>query len=182
MNPYKSPYKRGADDGAWFGICLSLIFITTVLSQSFPLLGMVSLGLMVCVPALVYMALRRSYTSDRYNTTLSALWMQGIMMFLCGSLISGLVSIIYLKWINPGYIHQLILTAIDAYRQTKDAQLAEIADGLQMMIDSGAVPTAPSLVFASIWTSVLTGSILSLIMGLIVRTRHAGRRSVANQQ
>lgn len=173
MKQYKSPYRRGADDGLWFGLCLTLIFFSSVYAQHHPLFSAVTLGLLISVPVVVYLALRRAYTDDPVNSTLSALWMQGIMMFLCGSLISGACSVVYLKWINPGYVTGLVSEAIEVYRSTGDPSMTKLADGLQAMADAGAVPSAPSLVFATIWSSVLAGSILSLIIGLIVRARYA---------
>lgn len=181
MNSYKSPYRRGADDGLWFGLCLSLIFIGSVLSQSYDIFGPITLGLMISVPVLVYMALRRTFVAENGATGLSALWMQGIMMFLCGALLAGAVSVVYLKWINPHYISDLVTAAIEAYRSVGDESMDKLADGLQMMVDAGAVPSAPSLVFATIWSTVLSGSILSLIIGLIVRARHSGLKRPVNQ-
>jgi len=176
MKPYKSPYKRGADDGAWFGLYLTALFYSSVYSGQIAILGLVSLALVAGVPVLIYFALRRTYLEESLTSRLSALWMQGIMTFLCGAMIAGALSIIYLKWINPTYLVDMVTQSIDIYRQTGDPSLAKMADGLQMMVDAGAVPSPIAMVFTVIWSSVLSGSVLSLILSLIIRARHTPRR------
>lgn len=169
MKEYKSPYRHGADDGAWFGLYLAALFYSSALSYRFPLLGTLTIVLVVSVPLVVYLTLRRTYIQESRTTSLSSLWMQGIIMFLCGSAIAGAASVVYMKWVNPTYINDVVTMTIDLYRASPDQTLVEIADGLQRIMDAGALPTPISMVFTSIWTSVLTGSILSLILGLIIR-------------
>ena len=169
MTEIKSPYRRGADDGAWFGLYLIALFFSSVYSMRFPILGVVSFMLTVSVPLVTYMALRRTYISESLTTPVSSLWMQGIMMFLCGSSLMGAASVVYMKWINPSYLINNVSTSAEVFGQMDDPEMQQIAEGLQRMVETNSLPTPITLVFTSICLAVLTGSILSLITGLLVR-------------
>ncbi|MDE6248082.1 MAG: hypothetical protein K2M29_00045, partial [Paramuribaculum sp.] len=47
----------------------------------------------------------------------------------------------------------------------------EAADMLQTLIDMKLVPSAMSVVMETVWLGVFSGSILSLLMGLLARAR-----------
>lgn len=167
----KSPYRRGADDGFFFGIYLSAMFFASVYSLDAPLLGVISFLMVLAVPFIIYRFLRRTYVEEYGTTLLSALWMQGIMIFLCGALICGAVSLIYLKWINPSFIVDQMRTVIDIYSGSGWESGEEMADMMQRIIDNNLVPTSISIVMEMIWLSVFSGSLLSLLMSLLVRAR-----------
>jgi hypothetical protein len=167
----KSPYKRGADDGLFFGILLCAMFFAGVFSFEVPLLGLFSFLLMLSVPFMIYRFLRRSYVTDRGATPLSSLWMQGIMTFACGCLIAGLVATIYLKWINPEFIITRLREVIEFYRDSPWDKGAETAVVLQRMIDNHLVPGPVSMVVEMIWLGIFSGSLLSVLMALLARAR-----------
>lgn len=97
--------------------------------------------------------------------------MQGIMTFICGSLIAGLVAVVYLKWINPDFIADRIQEAIDFYSGSGWQQGAEMADLLKNMVKAHVVPTPIQIVIEMIWLGVFSGSLLSLLMAVLVRAR-----------
>ncbi len=170
----KSPYRRGADDGFYFGIYLSILFFASVFSLEIGILGLLTMIMTLGVPFVIYYFLRRTYVDERGKSPLSSLWMQGIMIFICGSLISGMSAMIYLKWINPDFIIGQVNMAIELYGNSGWPQGEEIANTLQRMIDNHLLPSAISLVIAFIWMAMFSGSILSLIMSLIVRLHSVG--------
>ena len=167
----KSVYKRGADDGLYFGIYLIIMFFASAYSMSIPFAGLLSMLLILGVPFLIYRFLLRSYVYDYGTTQFSALWVQGITTFFCGSLISGIVAFIYMKWINPDFIVNQIQALIDIYQATNWAEGKEIANILNKSIENNLLPTPINIVFESIWLAVFTGSILSMIVSLIVQAR-----------
>lgn len=169
--PGTNPYRRGADDGFIFGIILSVMYFAAVFSTIVPILSIVSLVTFVSVPFIIYRFLRRAYVTDLYTTQLSSLWMQGIMTFICGCLISGLAAVIYLKWINPSFIGERVQEAIDFYSESGWKSGEEMADMLRKMVKAHLIPTPIQIVIEMIWLGVFSGSLLSLLMALLARAR-----------
>lgn len=167
----KSVYRRGADDGLFFGIYLIIMFFASAFSMAVPFAGLLSIILLLGVPFLIYRFLRRSYVNDNGTTQFSALWVQGITTFFCGSLISGIVAFIYMRWINPDFILSQVQALIDVYMTTDWVEGKEIAEVLKKMIANNMLPTPINIVIESIWLAVFTGSILSMILSIVVQTR-----------
>lgn len=167
----ESPYKLGAHRGITLGLALSTMFFASVFSYHVPLLGAVTLFIFAAVPFWLYRKLRATYVSEAYSTTLSSLWMQGIVIFTCGSLICALLSTIYMRLIDPGFVMRTLHTLIDMYRELPDPNSAQVADMLQRMIDAHAVPSAVSISMEIVWLGIFSGSILSLLMALLARAR-----------
>lgn len=172
-----SPYKRGADNGFYFGIYLTGMFIAFLLSFKLSFFALVTLVMFVGVPFLIYRWLRRSYVADKGYTPMSSLWMQGIVIFACGSMISGVVAVIYLKWIDPEFIVKRLEETIALYQNSQWPQGREMADIMQRMIDYHIVPSAIQIVIETIWFAIFSGSLLSLLMSLLARARKVERKS-----
>lgn len=168
---FQSPYRRGADDGFYFGLYLIAMFFGMVFSVKSGLFGLITFALIIGVPFLIYRWLRKSYVEDNGKTPMSSLWMQGIMIFACGSVICGVVATIYLKWIEPDFIIKRLHETIALYNSTDWAKGKEMAEVLQRMIDYHLVPSAVAIVVEMIWLSIFSGSLLSLLMSLLARSR-----------
>lgn len=164
-------FHRGADDGFIFGIYLTSLFFAMAYSQQIAIFSMAALALMLGVPFITYFFLRRAYIAELGTTRFSALWMQGIVMFFCGSLIMALASYVFMRWIEPEFIITQLESLIAAYRDIDLADSAEMADVMQKALDRGMVPSAIQVSMQLIWTGVFTGSILSIIVSLIVPWR-----------
>lgn len=169
--PYISPYRRGADDGFRFAIYLTVMFFASIYAAKVAMLSLAVIGLMLGVPFVIYHFLRRAYVEEHGTTLMSALWMHGIMIFLCGSLLAGAVEFVWLRWIDPTYIIDQLHAVIELYEDSGWDRGEEIASLLREMIDRKMVPTAISIVMEMIWLSVFTGSLLSALMALLVRAR-----------
>ncbi|MCM1482766.1 MAG: DUF4199 domain-containing protein [Muribaculaceae bacterium] len=169
MNKIVSPYRRGADAGFFLGIWLCAMFFALIYSRAVPLLGVLSVLLFAGVPVLLYRQLRRTYVEEMGMTTLSGLWMQGIVTFACGSLISALAAYVFLRWIQPEYILGCVREAIDFYAAIDDPQAVQVADLLTRMVEANLVPTAASIALETVWIAIFTGSLLSLLLSLIAR-------------
>lgn len=167
----QSPYQRGARYGAYFGLYLTFMFFAFAFAPMVPMLSVVSLVLMAGVPVLIYIFLRRSYIDDYCKTVFSSLWMEGIAIFFCGSLISSLVAVAYMTWINPGYINGLVDTLIASYNAVDWDRGKEFADILERARAQHLIPSPVQLAVDMIWLIVFSGSILSMLMALLVQAR-----------
>lgn len=164
-------YRRGADDGLWLGLYLTVIFALMVASVSHPAFNIPGLGMMLGVPFLTYYYLRRTHVDAHGMTSFSALWMQGIVMFGCGCLIFCLLAFVYMRWINPGFINGLMHMAIDSYNQSDVPQAQQLAADFQSLLDNHLVPTPLQLVLGWLWLGMFSGSLLSMIVAVFVRVR-----------
>lgn len=169
MKERKSPYYRGARDGQTFGLYLSLIFLSMALSSHLALLSLVTLGLIAFIPLRVYRPLRRTYIETDGKASICELWVQGIAMFLFSSAICGLVTLIYMKWIAPGFLVNQVMAAIEACRASGTAEHLEIARILNNMITQGVVPSPSTFVISMFWLTMAGGCILSLIVAIAAR-------------
>lgn len=166
----QSPYQRGAEDGTLLGVYLSVMMACSIAAPSVPLLGLLSTLMMVAVPAVDYVMLRRYYVQERAMVPVSSLWMQGIIAFSCAALITFALTFIYMRWINPSYLTDTIESAIAVLTASGDAEMKAMASQITTSIEQGGNPITPiTYCFTMIWATVFSGSILSLVMALIVR-------------
>ncbi|MBD5345878.1 MAG: DUF4199 domain-containing protein [Bacteroides sp.] len=166
-----SPYSRGARDGLTFGIYLTVMFFASIYTTRVAMLSLLSIAMMLAVPFVIYYYLRRGYVADRGRAQMSALWIHGIMIFLCGSLLAGAVEVIWLRWIDKTYVVDQIHAVIDLYSNSGWDRGEEMAKLLQSMIDNNVIPSTISIVMEMIWLSVFSGSLLSALLALLVKAR-----------
>lgn len=171
----KNIYARGADDGFWLGLYFSMLFGVTVMSLSVPLLNLVAIVMGFGVPFMTYFFLRRTHIAAHGMTVFSALWMQGITMFACGSLIFGAVSFIYLRWIDPGFLLRILQAGVDYYNASSSEGAQMLASEFQMIIDSKMMPSALNVAFGWMWLGMFSGSILSMLVAAVVKSRKLKR-------
>ncbi len=173
-----SPYRYGADQGLYFGLYLICLYGCGVMNITSPNLftSLAAMVLFFGVPFIIYYWLRRTYVESKGALQLSALWMQGIVIFICGTLISAVALVIYLKFINPTFIVDQMRILIDMYSTMDWERGQEAAEMLQNIIDMKMVPTAMSVVMETVWLGVFSGSLLSLLMGLLVKARKVSNK------
>lgn len=165
----KNIYARGADDGLWMGLYLTLTFGVTALSLSVGLLNIVALALMAGVPFVAFFFLRRTHRAAYGMTLFSALWMQGIVMFACASLIFGLLSYVYLRWIDPEFFVRVLTLGVEYYSMIEADGAEAVADELRMILEGGALPAASTIVMVWMWLTMFGGAMLSLVLSAIVK-------------
>ncbi len=171
MNTNKTPFSKGAGYGLPMGLLMCVVFLSSVQSVRFPILSLLTLAMTIYLPIAVFRWMRRSHAASEYRSTVSELWMQGIMTFIFGSLICAVVSMVYLRWVEPDLIMSMIKHAIDGYSQIGTASANEMVFMLRSMIDQHAVPTPGTLSIAMFWLSVSAGSVISLPLALVARMR-----------
>lgn len=166
-----NPYKQGADDGTMFGLYLIALFFASAFALEVPGLGILATVMIFAVPVIIFFALRRTWVRDRGMSLFSALWMQGIMIFICGGLLSGLVSFIYLRWINPAWLGVQVNKMIELYSSVDGGKT--LADTLRTMVNQGLLPSSIQMVIQMLWIEIFSGSVLSLIITAFVRMTRA---------
>lgn len=169
----KNIYARGADDGAWMGLCLVALGGCMAGAMKVSLLSVPALALMAAVPVMTWFFLRRTHIAAHGMTVFSALWMQGITTFGCAALIFGLAAFAYLKWVDPDFIATVISTAAGYYESIDDptGEAAAMAGELEAIVRNNAVPPSGSIVLAWMWLIVFSGSLLSMLVTAIVKMR-----------
>lgn len=178
MNTSPSPYRRGAEAGRKFGFYLSLIFLLMVLSETFALASIGCLALIISLPVILYRSIKRSYIARNYQSNTAELWVEGIMTFLFASIICGLVTMVYLRWIDPDFIVDRIEACIAILRENDVSANRQTIDALTKMVSNGIVPSASQFAIAMFWLTMSGGCILSLIIAAITRhTVHPQGRS-----
>lgn len=167
----KTIYARGADDGLWMGLYITAAMASICASISLPMLQIPAFALALGVPFLTYFFLRRTHVAAHGMTVFSALWMQGIVMFGCASLIFGAVAFVYLRYVNPGFIESVFGYLIEFYGQTDGEQAQALADELRAVADSNAYPRPAVLVLGEMWSIMFSGSLLSMVVGAVARLK-----------
>ena len=156
-------YALGARQGAWAGAYFSVIFLLQVLGSGSLLAGLLSNLMSLAVPVILFVMLRNHYRESGYSASVGEIWMHGIMIFLCGSVILTLVSYVFLRYIDPGFIYRETGRIIAAYRTLGTQTTDQIADMLAQARDNHMLPNAPTAALSLFWLGGFSGSVLSLI-------------------
>lgn len=168
-NKSKTIYARGADDGLWMGVYMFLAFLLMALSMNYALLNIPALAMIVGVPVLAYFYLRRTHLAAHGMTLFSALWMQGITMFVCGSLVFGVLAFVFLKWLEPDFVVNVLNAGIEYYERAGTEATLAMADELRMIADSEALPSLSTVVMVWMWLIMFSGSVLSAMVSAVVK-------------
>ena len=104
MPMIQSPYRRGADDGFFFGAYLTVMFFASIFSEWMPLLQLLSGAMAVCVPLTIYRFMLRYHRSLGQMGSFPMLWMQGVVIFFCGMLLAGTALVVFMKWLSPDFV------------------------------------------------------------------------------
>ena len=174
---FRSPYKRGADWGALFGIYLVALFFATSYSITNGYAALGAMVLMAGVPVCIYFMLRHSYVSDNGTTIFSSLWMEGIAIFFFGGLIASVIAMIYMRWIDPGFLNDRVDTLIEIYSTSGIPTGEEAAEMLQTAIDQKLLPKPIEITIDMLWLIVFSGSLLSMVISWLVPMKKLSNKS-----
>ena len=100
------------------------------------------------------------------------------MSVLFGSVICGMVTMVYFKFIEPDFLTNVFQMCIDVYASMPGQEAAQMTEILRNVVKAGEVPTATSFTMSMFWFTAFSGSVLSLILSLIAKavgTRKYGR-------
>lgn len=171
-------FKRGADNGFVLGLYLTVLFFAMAYSITVPLLGLIALVMVCGVPVVTFYYLRKGFRQEYGTSTFSALWMQGIVMFFCGSMIMALAVYLFLRFIQPDYITDMVTLARDTYSALDWERGQEIASTLDLMLEKHLIPTPIQVAMEILWTGVFSGSLLSILTALLVGAARRPRKGI----
>lgn len=179
MEPKKSIYQRAAEWGLPFGLYLACAAVASIYADWFTPLSMVFLLLLVCTPVVVYYFQRRKFIEDDGFTEYAALWMLGILLFILGALVAGVIVFIVLQYCRPGYIYEQAQMVVDAYSKMPQMRDSELLTIVKRAIDEKMLPTPIETVFNAFWFITFAGSLLSALTALVAQRplRRPGRRT-----
>ena len=166
---YRSVYNIGATNGITIGVLLAAMF----LMQSYGLHNFVLLIigdlLMLAVPFVAYRLLVRDHDRYSYMRSVSAVWLDGIVTFICGSIILALVMYMFLRFLQPGFTAEQISNVANLYRELKTSQGDAMAKALEQLVATHQVPSPIQLAFSMLWLTSFGGAMLSMVLALIIR-------------
>lgn len=166
----KGVYRQGAEDGVLFGIMLSAVSLAFIYSAHSVAVSYLAILLLLAVPVVLYMLLHRYYVKSDGFAEFSAIWMLGILISLFGSLICGVVTYVWLQYLEPTFIYDQVKAAIDVYESIPEMRDSDMVVGMKRAIEEGLLPSPIELVVNMIMLTTFIGSLLSVIISLIVRS------------
>ena len=148
------------------GVLMSLISICFIFYDRVPLLGLLLIIALVAGPILIYRLQRKYFIEQAGQVSYSTLWLYGILMVVCGALISGLVTLLMLQYVRPTWIYDMVQTTIDSWKQMPaayQASMKPMLEEMKHMIDAGLLPTSVDFVIQMFWNVCLSGVLLTSV-------------------
>lgn len=172
MDERKSVFKRGAEFGMPMGLYMTTISVCSIFADRLPPLSWVVIILLIAGPWMVWRMQRRYYIEDGYNSEYASLWMLGIVMIICGALITGLLTWAVLQWVRPGYIYDITQNFVNLYSTMPEFKGSEVLQVMQHAIDSGALPSPIEMVTNMFWLVTFSGCVMSAITAAFAKLRN----------
>lgn len=165
----KNVYRQGAEDGMSFGVLLTMISLAFIYSGASSVISVLAVVLLLLPPVALYWFQHRYATKVDKNADISALWMLGLMISLCGSLICGAVTYAWLQYVEPTFIYDQVQGAINVWKQVPEMSGDPMLSDMQHAIDGGLLPSPIEFVMNMILLTTFLGSLQSLLLGVVVR-------------
>lgn len=171
MKKEKSVFQYAAEYGLVFGLYLSCIFFTCIYGNVSTLISMAGMLLFIASPILVFKFMRKFHNSHLSTSTFGSVWTLGVMIYLCASMICGIVTYIWLQYVMPGFILEQAQTALATYEAIPELKNHAITTTLRQAIENHLLPTPIVIVFQMMWITIFSGMIVSLILSPLARMR-----------
>ena len=171
MGEVKSIYRTGAENGAVFGIYLTVLSIMFMYGFDSVLFMYLSMAMFLGIPGVVYFYMRKYHVSLHGISQFSALWMLGILIFLFGSLICGVVTYVWMQYIEPTFIYDQVQMAIKLYETVPGENARMLTDILKQAVENHMLPSAIDIVIEMIMLTTFVGSIISMMLSAVVRMK-----------
>lgn len=172
MEDRKSLYRYGAERGLGFGIYMSVVSVCSIYADRVPLFSMVVLLMLIALPVVVYKQQRGWAALQGGVSDYASMWMVGILLFLCGALITALVTYAVLRFSRPTFIYDQAQMALEAYSQFPELRDSQLVGVLRTAIDGGLLPTPIEMVFNSYWFVTFGGCLLSALTAAVAYARN----------
>ncbi len=167
----RTVYHRGATDGLIMGLYLTVMYLLQVTGMNVPALSLLGEVMMLCVPVVAYLLMSRGARETVPRPMFSAMWMHGIMIFLCGSIIMTLAAYIYMRIVDPDFIVNLFRSMSQLYAGLGTEAGDQFSHMLDKVIAAHMLPTPISFAFSLLWLGSFSGAMLSLVIAGILKWR-----------
>ena len=164
-------FKEGAHQGLVMGAYLTVMAVASIYTDKMPLLALFALLMLLCAPIVVYRYQRHTFVSEEGTTLFSSLWMQGIIIVICGALICSAVMYVMLQWVRPDFMASQVEQFIEIYRSQPETANSEIIEVMQKALDQGALPLPIDYAMTGFWLASFLGSVASLFTAAIAQRK-----------
>lgn len=172
----KSVYKYAAEAGVPMGLYLTCMGMSMLLAPVQPGLAVVYLGLLLGFPFAIARAMNWMRSHEPSYGRTQDMWLMGMYAVIFGVLIRSLVLMVFLMWIEPGYVHRIAVAGLEAMRDPAyAADYASTAYVLERAVQSHMLPSPTELVLAMGWCTCGLGSVLSGLVALFLVHRRRSR-------
>ena len=170
-NEQTSLFQRAGKAALPFGGLMSVISLSMVFADRFAPLGTVAIVLLLALPFVVEHSQRKIFVAEEGMTEFAALWMHGILLFILGGLITGLVTYLVLQNTRPDFAYEQVNAMLEVYDTMPEFKDSEFVDVLRRARDNDLLPSPIEMVFNTFWLVSFTGSLLSAFTALIAQRR-----------
>ncbi len=146
---------------------VTALFLCAAYSGMHPLLSILALILLLSVPWLLYRRLSATAAAVAKVRTVP-LWTEGIYSFLFGGLIMALLVYMWLRFVDPGYVHNQLELAAQLMREYPQSASHELRHAVEAVLEQGSLPGAIQMAMSLFWTVTFTGAVLSLPVAFII--------------
>lgn len=167
-----SIYNLAAKFGVPVGIVLTMMSACFIFSGNYPFLSTIQLLLLLVIPAMLYIKMRRVAATYPHFRKMAALWVFGIYSIIFGTLICALATAAYLLFLDPGFIERYLRETIASIESTPLA--STYAPQLEIMkeaIRRRLLPSPMEFVVSMSWATSFFGSMLSLPLAFFTSRR-----------
>ncbi|MDY2865069.1 MAG: DUF4199 domain-containing protein, partial [Sodaliphilus sp.] len=155
-----------------FGIYLSAMASAFIFSDKHIALSAFALAMVLATPFIIYRWLKKRYNAEEGRTSFSNLWMMGILIFMCGSLIACGVSWAVMEYLRPNFFYEQAQHIITQYEATPERfadGMQEMVTTLRMVIEKQGAPRSIDLALTGFWFCSFAGSLLSAFLSAIIK-------------
>lgn len=160
-------FGRAGRIGPVAGVYFTVLFLCAAYSGMHPLLSIITLVLFLSVPWLLYRRLSATAAAVTRVRTVT-LWTEGIYSFLFGGLIMALLVYVWLRFVDPGYMHNQLELAAQLMREYPQSASPELKHAVEAVLEQGTLPGAIQMAMSLFWTVTFTGAVLSLLVAYII--------------
>ena len=163
----KSIYRRAAELGIPAGVYLTVAMLSIVFGDKLPPLFLVAVLLLLVSPIGLYRMQRQRFVEEYGFSDYASLWMLGIVVTLCGSLIMVLVAYVVIETMRPNWIYELAQYQIAAGINSPNVDLRESATVIKNVVDRGLIPRVIDTLVMMFWVTTSMGSVVSSLTAII---------------
>lgn len=163
----KSVFRRSAEGGVVIGVLFTLTLLTAMIFAFDPVMSYLCTIFGVLVPVALFYLMRKSYVADSCKTPYILLASTGSMMCVFGAIILICVTYVFLQFISPYFLENLLRDLSEYYSKLESPDAMEAAENYEQLADAGISSLDFSLNIFSL--CIISGFMLSLIISLIIK-------------